>query len=71
MITLKNKEQISLMREAGRITGEALLLGGEAVREGVSTGQIDTIVRRHIEKCGAKPSFLGIWRLPPEARASV
>ena len=37
MITLKTKEQISVMRDAGKITGEALLKGGEAVREGVST----------------------------------
>ena len=71
MITLKNKEQISLMREAGRITGEALLLGGEAVREGVSTGQIDTIVRRHIEKCGATPSFLGYGGFPGSACISI
>lgn len=58
MITLKTKEQISVMREAGKITGEALLLGGEAAREGVSTLHIDTVVRRHIEKYGAKPHFL-------------
>ena len=43
MITLKTKEQISVMRDAGKITGEALLMGGEAVREGVSTLHIDTV----------------------------
>ena len=35
MIQLKNKTQIELMKEAGRITGEALLLAGEAVKEGI------------------------------------
>ena len=59
MISVKNKEQIKLMREAGRITGEALALAGESIKPGMTTKQLDTIIRRHIEKCGAKPSFLG------------
>ena len=53
MIFVKNPEQIRLMKIAGRITGEALALAGEAVREGVSTAQLDSIIRHHIEKCGA------------------
>lgn len=32
MIIVKTPEQIKLMRIAGRITGEALLLGGEMVK---------------------------------------
>ena len=71
MITLKTKEQISVMRAAGKITGEALLMGGEAVREGVSTLHIDTVVRRHIEKYGAKPSFLGYGGFPGSACISI
>ena len=59
MIIVKTPEQIKLMRIAGRITGEALLLGGEMVKPGVSTKQIDDKIRHYIEKCGAKPSFLG------------
>ena len=58
MIQLKNAEQIALMREAGRITGEALCLAGEAVKEGISTFELDKIIRTHILQCGAKPSFL-------------
>ena len=49
MITLKNKAQISRLRDAGKITGEALLAGGEAAKPGVSTHQIDTVIRRYIE----------------------
>ena len=59
MIQLKNSAQISAMMDAGRITGEALLLAREHVREGVSTKELDTLIRNYIEKCGAKPSFLG------------
>lgn len=71
MIHLKSAEAIALMREAGRITGEALYLAGEAVREGVSTKHLDDIVRSHIEKCGAKPAFLGYGGFPASACVSV
>ena len=71
MIQLKNSAQISTMVEAGRITGEALLLAREHVREGVSTKELDTIIRTHIEKSGAKPSFLGYNGFPASACISV
>ena len=71
MIKLKNKEQLAVMREAGRITGEALYLAGEAVKEGVSTKMLDRIVREHIEKSGARPSFLGYGGFPASACISV
>ena len=71
MISVKNSEQIKLMREAGRITGEALVLAGEAVKPGVTTKQLDTIIRRHIESCGAKPSFLGYAGFPGSACISI
>lgn len=71
MISVKNADQLAVMKQAGRITGEALQLAGEAVREGVSTKHLDTLIRHHIEKCGAKPSFLGYARVSCEAHASV
>ncbi len=71
MIQLKNAEQIRKMKDAGRITGEALLLAGEAVKEGVTTKHLDDIIRRHIEKCGAVPTFLGYGGFPGSACISV
>lgn len=71
MIKLKNKDQIEIMKIAGRITGEALYLAGQAVREGVTTLALDRIVRSHIEKSGAKPSFLGYGGFPASACISV
>lgn len=59
------------MKVAGRITGEALLLAGEAIKEGVSTKHLDDIIRTYIEKCGAKPSFLGYGGFPGSACISV
>ena len=71
MIQLKNSTQISAMIEAGRITGEALLKAREHVREGISTKELDTIIRSYIEKCGAKPSFLGYSGFPASACISI
>lgn len=59
------------MREAGRITAQALLVAEEAVREGISTKELDTKIRHFIEKCGAKPSFLGLYGFPGSACISV
>ena len=71
MIQLKNPQQIKEMREAGRITGEALLVARENIREGISTLELDKIIRNYIEKQGAKPSFLGYGGFPGSACISV
>ena len=59
------------MKESGRITGEALLVAQVCIREGVSTKEIDTKIREYIEKCGAKPSFLGYGGFPGSACISI
>ena len=71
MVQIKNSEQLASMRKAGRITGEAILAAREHIKEGVSTKQLDTIIRNYIEKCGAKPSFLGYGGFPGSACISI
>ena len=71
MIIVKNSEQINLMKKAGAITAEALLVARELVRPGISTKEIDTAIRRYIEKCGATPSFLGYGGFPGSACISI
>ena len=71
MIQLKNADQIKIMKEAGRITGEALLAARERVRPGISTYELDRLVRESIEKAGAKPSFLGYGGFPGSACISI
>ena len=71
MIIVKNSEQLALMRHAGRITAEALLVAEEAIRPGVSTKDVDQKIRRFIEKCGATPSFLGYGGFPASACISL
>ena len=71
MVILKTAREIALMREAGRISQRALQLAGKAVEPGVSTLELDSIVRRYIEGMGATPSFLGYGGFPASACISV
>ncbi len=71
MFVIKNSEQLALMRRAGRITAEALLVARDAIRPGISTKEIDARIHRFIEKCGAQPSFLGYGGFPASACISV
>ena len=71
MVVIKNSEQLMLMKRAGRITAEALLVAEEAIRPGVSTKEVDKKVQHYIEKCGAVPSFLGYGGFPGSACISL
>ena len=71
MIIIKNSEQIKLMRLAGRITAEALVVAGETIRPGITTKELDQKIKRYIEKCGATPTFLGYNGFPGSACISI
>lgn len=71
MIVIKNNEQLALMRKAGRITGEAILVARDHIREGVTTAYIDKVILEYIEKCGATPTFLGYGGFPGSACISL
>ena len=71
MIILKTSKQLSIMKEAGRISANALKIAGKAVEPGVTTFEIDKIIRNYIESMGAKPSFLGYGGFPASACISV
>ena len=71
MIIIKNSEQLKLMRLAGRITAEALAVAEEAIRPGMTTKELDTKIKRYIEKCGATPTFLGYNGFPGSACISI
>ena len=71
MVILKTDREIEKMKDAGRIASKALELAGEAVEPGISTLEIDDIVRKYIESEGAKPSFLNYGGFPARACISV
>ena len=59
------------MRVAGRLTAIARKAAADAVRPGVTTWEIDRIVRKTIEDAGAVPSFLGYGGFPGSACVSL
>lgn len=71
MISIKNSRELLAMKEACRISAQALQLAGSMVEPGVTTGEIDRAIRRFIEKQGAKPNFLGYGGFPASACISV
>ena len=71
MIQLKTPEQIEIMKVAGRITGETLLMAKELIKEGITTKELDDKIRLYIKKCGAKPTFLGYGGFPSSACISI
>ena len=71
MIIIKNSEQLALMKKAGRITAEALLVARDMIRPGISTKEIDKKIHDFIVKSGAVPSFLGYGGFPGSACISI
>ena len=71
MVILKTDRELAKMKNAGRIASKALKLAGEAVEPGISTLEIDNIVRKYIESEGAKASFLNYGGFPASSCISV
>ena len=71
MITLKSRNEIDLMRRAGKITAAARALAREMVKPGVTTQQIDEAVYQFIVSQGATPSFLHYNGFPASACISI
>ena len=57
MIKLKTPEELKLMRIAGRVTAEVLDIMREAVRPGISTGELDRLAEEHIRRNNGIPAF--------------
>jgi methionyl aminopeptidase len=58
-VHLKNADELALMREAGRIVARVHQALREAVRPGVTTGELDKIAETVIRDHGATPAFKG------------
>ena len=57
-VQLKTPDEIAIMREAGRIVARAHAAMKEALRPGISTGELDKIAETVIRDHGAVPAFL-------------
>ena len=58
-VVIKSKEELEIMREAGRINAKALQAVREAILPGVTTAALDKIAETVIRDHGATPAFLG------------
>ena len=71
MIIIKNDKEIDLMRIAGKIVAETLLLVEKHVKPGITTAELDRIAEEFITKHGAIPSFKGLYGFPASLCISV
>jgi methionyl aminopeptidase len=71
MIILKSEQEITYMREAGRIVAGALEELRKAVCPGMTTQELDRIAEDFIRKAGAIPAFKGYHGFPGSICASV
>ena len=70
-IYIKSASEIEIMRKAAKIAAGARSMGRQAVRDGLTTRQIDRAVHEFIVKSGAKPSCLGYEGFPAATCVSV
>ncbi len=71
MIVLKTGRELKVMREACRISAEALKLAGNAVQPGVTTAELDRIAEKYILSQGAVPNFKNYNGYPATACISI
>jgi len=71
MIITKTPREIEMMREAGRIVALAHQEVKKHIKPGITTKQLDTIIKQMVVKAGATPSFYGYNNFPANACISV
>lgn len=70
-IVLKNQSEMQAMLKSCKISADALNVAEEVIRPGITTKAIDKAIHDYIVRCGAKPSFLGLYGFPASACISV
>ena len=71
MIVLKTGRELSIMREACRISAGALKLIGQAIEPGVTTAELDRMAEKYIRSEGAIPNFKNYHGYPATACISI
>ncbi len=70
-IILKSRDEIAIMREAGRIVALTLELLVKALQPGLVEKELDEIVRKEFRKRGVLPTFLGYHGYPATVCVSI
>jgi methionyl aminopeptidase len=67
----RTRQEIDLMRHAGRVVADVLALMEEELKAGVTTAHLDGIAEDYIRKAGARPSFKGYKGFPGSICVSI
>ncbi|MEO7665761.1 MAG: type I methionyl aminopeptidase [Dehalococcoidia bacterium] len=70
-IVVKSRDEIAIMREAGRHVAEVLQILRDALRPGIVELELDEIVRREYKKRNLIPTFLGYHGYPATVCVSI
>ncbi len=71
VIPIKTKEEIEIMRRAGRIVARTLQMVGKNILPGMTTSELDRLIEDFIRSQGAQPAFKGYRGFPAAACISV
>ena len=64
MIYKKSEQELAIMRRAGAVLADTLDLLEDALRPGITTGELDGIAEEAITAAGGRPSFKGYMGFP-------
>ncbi|GEN12341.1 methionine aminopeptidase, type I [Myxococcus fulvus] len=70
-VEIKSREEIALMREAGRIVADVLDALEQAVVPGITTWELDALAAKMTAERGARPAFKGYLGFPCVLCASI
>lgn len=71
MIIIKSKEEISIMRQAGKVVADVLSKLQEMIEPGVTTHELDHMAEAYIRSQGGIPTFLGYRDFPRSLCTSI
>ncbi|UCC44531.1 MAG: type I methionyl aminopeptidase [Candidatus Zixiibacteriota bacterium] len=71
MIVLKTRDEIEIMRRAGRVVARALDAAGDAICPGMTTLELDRLIEDVIRAQGAVPAFKNYRGFPGSACISI
>jgi methionyl aminopeptidase len=71
LVPHRTRQEIDLMRRAGRVVADVLALMEEKLEAGVTTAYLDGLAEDYIRKAGAKPSFKGYKGFPASICVSI
>ena len=71
MINVKSKTELEKMRKIGTITANALHFGGQSIKEGMTTFELDKIIHGYLVQHGANPCLIGYGGFPASSCISI